>query len=438
MPTISQDNRIGELTTPLGKDVLCLTEFSGIEGLGENFEYYVSALSEQDNIDFDKILGNSCTVELNSYNGGKRFFDGILTQAQRVERDEHLYLYKLLLRPWFWLLGQRADCRIFLDKNVKDIIEEVFRRAEFNDFEFKTTGDYDTIPYCVQYRELDLSFCLRLMEQYGIYHFFRHSRGRHMMILADSYSSHETNTQVPKLPYVIQNEDILDLDRVQHLSAWISERRCRTGKVEFNDYDYLKPRKKLFARCEANTNYAYSKLEIYDYAGKYDEEKKGKKVSKFRLEAEQCHDHRRYGDGDAVSLFPGSLVAVEKHPISSENQEYLVVRCSHRFGVQHYRSEPGGGDREVYRGSYEFLPTDRPFRMLPVTPKPRIYGIQTAKVVGKKGQEQEEISTDEHGHIWAQFYWDREPKCLAQFASRSPGRAIIGESSTSRASGWKS
>jgi type VI secretion system secreted protein VgrG len=65
---------------------------------------------------------------------------------------------------------------------------------------------------------------------------------------------------------------------------------------------------------------------------------------------------------------------------------------------------------QVYYGVYEFQPGDRPFRMPPVTPKPRIYGIQTAKVVGKKGEEGEEISTDEHGRIWVQFYWDREPQ----------------------------
>ena len=35
---------------------------------------------------------------------------------------------------------------------------------------------------------------------------------------------------------------------------------------------------------------------------------------------------------------------------------------------------------------------------------------QAAKVVGKKGEESEEISTDENAHIWVQFYWDREPK----------------------------
>jgi type VI secretion system secreted protein VgrG len=406
MAEISQDGRIGALTTPLGKDVLCLRDFSGIEGLGENFEFYVTAFSEQDNIDFDKLLGKTCTVKLNASDDKVRYFNGILTQAQWVEKEEDLYLYKLLLRPWFWMLNQRADCRIFLNKNVKDVIQEVFSKAGFSDFEFRTTTDYDTIPYCVQYRESDLAFCLRLMEQYGIYYFFKHSDSKHTMILADSPSSHESNPELPKLRYL--TEGGLNLD--QHLVAWISDRRVRTGKVEFNDYDYLNPNKKLLAPHEANENYTFSKLEVYDYPGKYDEENKGKKFSKFRLEAEQCQDRRRYVDGDAMSLFSGSRVTVEEHPISSENQEYLVVRCSHRFGDQHYRSNSRMTDFEVYRGSYEFLPIDRPFRMLPMTPKPRIYGIQTAKVVGKKGEESQEISTDEHGHIWVQFYWDREPK----------------------------
>jgi type VI secretion system secreted protein VgrG len=31
-------------------------------------------------------------------------------------------------------------------------------------------------------------------------------------------------------------------------------------------------------------------------------------------------------------------------------------------------------------------------------------------VVGKKGEDSEEISTDENGHICVQFYWDREPQ----------------------------
>jgi len=405
---ITQDGHIGELITPLGKDVLVLQRFDGFEGLGELFEFHIDALSEQENINFDKALGRSCTIKLKTYEEKTRIFDGILTEAQWVEKVEDYYHYRLVLRPWFALLDHKADCRIFLDKNVKDIIKGVFTKGGFNDYEFKTTGDYDTIPYCVQYRETDLAFCSRMMEKYGIYYFFKHSEGKHTMVLADSRSSHEANPDAPKLPYNPLGTPELDLQ--QRLGAWASQRRFCTGRVTFNDYDYLKPPKKLLASNEASANYARSQLEVYDYPGKHDEENKGKNFSKFRLEAEQCFDHRRLIEGDAPSMFAGGLVTVEKHSTSAENREYLVVRCNHSYGTQQYRAGTPDASSEIYQGVYEFLPSDVPFRMLPLTPKPRVLGIETAKVVGKKGEDSEEISTDENGHIWVQFYWDREPQ----------------------------
>jgi type VI secretion system secreted protein VgrG len=416
---LSQSERVAEFKTPLGDNVLALIKIEGTESLGELFEFHIEALSDQENIDFDKVLGQGCTLKLKAYGDKERIFHGIMTEAQWVGKTEEFYHYRLVLRPWLWMLGRRADCRIFLDKDVKDIIKDVFTKAGFNDFEFRTNGDYEKIPYCVQYRETDLAFVSRLMELYGIYYFFEHSDGKHTLALADSRSSHKAIPDLSKVPYIPLSDT--ELRPEQHLSSWISERRFRTGKIQFNDYDYLKPKKNLLAPQEASEKYAHAKLEVYDFPGKYDDEDQGKKLARFRLEAEQAVDHRRTIEGDASSLYPGGLVTVEKHPSSAENKEYLVVRTDHRFSSHHYRSvkpdaqntsasEDGEEKDQIYHGYYEFQPSDRPFRMLPVTPKPRIYGIQTAKVVGKKGEENEEISTDEHGRIWVQFFWDREPK----------------------------
>jgi type VI secretion system secreted protein VgrG len=53
------------------------------------------------------------------------------------------------------------------------------------------------------------------------------------------------------------------------------------------------------------------------------------------------------------------------------------------------------------------LPANQQFRAPQITPCPRIYGIQTALVVGPAG---EEIYTDKYGRIKVQFHWDREGK----------------------------
>jgi len=406
-----QTQFVAELKTPLGKDALALVRFEGTEGLGELFEYHVEAVSEDDNIDFDKAIGQSCTIKLNAFKGKERIYDGVLTEARWIGKKQDLFHYRLVLRPWLWLFGHKADSRIFLDKNVKDIIQDVFTKAGFSDFEFRTSGDYDKIEYCVQYRETDLAFVSRLMEHFGIYYFFEPSDGKHLLVLADSRSSHKPIPELSTVPYYPLVDKNLHTE--QHLNEWTWERRFRTGKVHFNDYDYLQPKKDLKAPKEASEKYRHSKLEIYDFPGRYDDKGKGEKFAQIRLEAEQALDRRRYPNGDAPCLYPGGLVTVEKHPVQAENKEYLVVRASHMFATQQYRSGSPGNESDPdqhYYGHFEFLQSDRPFRNLPLTQKSRIHGIQTAKVVTKKGEEGEEISTDEHGRIWVQFHWDREPQ----------------------------
>jgi type VI secretion system secreted protein VgrG len=424
MSQLAQDKHAAQLTTPLGEDVLVLESFVATEALSELFEVNVETLSEKENIDFDKAIGKACTIKQITYDNKTRYHTGILTATRRTGSKANLYHYHLTLRPWLWLLGRRADCRIFLEKDVKQILSEVFEKAGFTentDFEFRTNGDFPQIPYCVQYRETDLAFCSRMMEHYGIYYFFEHGDRKHLLVMANAKTSHKKIPDLPKLPFIYRQPGASRTR--QHVHSWVSDRKLRTGKVHFNDYDYLKPGKDLKAPKESKEKYAHSKLEMYDYHHKYDEKDKGENHAQFRLEAEQAFDHRRSIHGDAASLHPGGLVTVEGHPTKSENQDYLIVGARHMYSSERFRSG-GGGSGDTYSGSYDILPTDRPYRSLPKTPKPRIYGIQTAKVVGKKGEEKEEISTDEHGHIWVQFHWDREPQksCPVRVAQTWAGK----------------
>ncbi len=66
----------GTLKTPLGDDVLVLKSFGADEGLGELFAIHIEALSEQENIDFDRALGQACTVKLKTTRTRNAFFAG--------------------------------------------------------------------------------------------------------------------------------------------------------------------------------------------------------------------------------------------------------------------------------------------------------------------------------------------------------------------------
>jgi type VI secretion system secreted protein VgrG len=122
MSQLLQEGRPSTFTSPLGKDVLALARFDATEGVSELFEFRIEVLSASDHI-----------------------------------------LYRIVLRPWLWLLSRTSDCRIWHDKTAIEIIEEVFRDRGFSDFKAVTTKSYCKIEYCVQYRETDLNFVCRLM-----------------------------------------------------------------------------------------------------------------------------------------------------------------------------------------------------------------------------------------------------------------------------------
>jgi type VI secretion system secreted protein VgrG len=421
MDSITQDERIARLTTPLGKDALLLTSFSASEGLSELFEIMVTTLSERPDIDFDDLIGQDCHIELDAQDGSTRIFHGVLTSGRRNGSAADLTSYDVVLRPWLWLLAHRSDCRFFLDKSVIDIVSEVFEKAGFKDFEFRTGESYAAIPYCVQYRETDLRFVSRLFEEHGIYYYFEHAADRHILVLADGLSSHKPSPAAPALTFRIGWHHLPE----QYLNDWVSNRSYTTGRVELSDYDYLQPRKRMVASKEEAERYRHGRFELYDYPGGYLEPDRGEQLAGFRLEAEQAFDRRRTASGLVPGLFPGSLIKLDGHMIEAENGGYLAVRCYHRYSGQSYRSgHDGGAVAENYKGDYEFLPSSIRYRVMELTPKPRVNGIHTAKVVGKPGEEREEISTDKLGRVWVQFPWDRnkQTSCPIRVAHAWAGR----------------
>jgi type VI secretion system secreted protein VgrG len=400
---LSQDERVGKLTTPLGDDKLTLSRFDGGESLSELFEFRIEAMSTEANIDFNAALGKSVTVKLKTADDKDRYFNGLLAEARWAGQRDTLYAYQLVIRPWLWLLSLTSDCRIFSQKSPRDIIKQVFTDRGFSDFRDELKSSYPTLEYCVQYRETDFDFVSRLMEKYGIYYFFEYSDGKHTLVLADMKASHKPIADLSSVPYVPVSEG--GRRQLQHLEDWSRGRTVESGSFKLNEYDYNKPGANLLADSDKPGGYAHDSMEMYDYPGGYVDRGVGTNLAKVEAEAAQSLDDRRTGTGSALSLFPGGLVTLAQHPIGGENQEYLVVACSHFFHAQRYRSAGGTVDGPSYLGNFEFTPSSRQFRAELDAERPYISGVQSALVVGKQG---EEIDVDEQGRICVQFYWDRK------------------------------
>src|SRR5579872_4160002 len=123
MPTYTQTDRPLAITTPLGKDVLLLTALRGHEAISQLFDFEIDLLAKTGaDVRFDRILGQSITVELRLYDGDKRYFNGIVKRFSQGARDEDFMNFRAQVVPKLWLLTKKIRSRTFQHLTVPDIL----------------------------------------------------------------------------------------------------------------------------------------------------------------------------------------------------------------------------------------------------------------------------------------------------------------------------
>ena len=171
------------------QDKLLLKGFKGSEGMSRLFRFELDLLSTDPSIDYTQIIGKSVTIAVIQADGTPRYFNGVISRFGQAGADETFTSYHAEMVPWLWFLTRTADCRIFQNMSIPDIIKKIFTDLGFNDFTDSTKATYASREYCVQYRETAFNFVSRLMEEYGIFYFFQHEQGKHTLVLGDDPSA---------------------------------------------------------------------------------------------------------------------------------------------------------------------------------------------------------------------------------------------------------
>ncbi|MEL7182965.1 MAG: type VI secretion system tip protein TssI/VgrG [Pseudomonadota bacterium] len=398
----TQETRLGKLHTALGKDVLVILRFDGTDHMNGLFDYRVEALSTQQNINFDDLIGTHATVEVETQANGARYFDGIVTQAQWAGVGENGNRYNLTLRPWIYLAGLRRNQRIFHNKTVVDIVEETLSDyADLGEPHLSNllTESYPELEYTVQYRESDLALVTRLLERFGISYHFTHRNGSHTMVLTDAVDTHDA------LPGASRKYKPVNADHQadeEHFWEWYPERNITTGGILLTDYNFKRPNAAMRADDMGDAAYAQGKIESFDYPGDYLDQGRGNTVANLRTLAERGNDRRHRAVGNCASLVSGLTVSLTGDQVPGVKDEaYLCLRAAHSYISDSYGSGDIKSDRHAFSAEYVLMPITAPMVPDRKTPLPIVQGPQTAVVVGEG-----EIDCDQYGRILVQFHWD--------------------------------
>ena len=388
---ITQDGKAMRLKTPLAPDSLLIERLTCSEKISDPFMLQLDLVSENAAIDPKDLLFKPVSVTVDLATGGQRFFHGVVRRFVQLGKARNIVSYRAEVVPKVWFQSLTSDCRIFQQKKVGDIIKAVLDEAGIT-YDLRLVCDYPVRDYCVQYRETGFAFISRLMEEEGIFYFFRHDADQHTMVLADMPSEVKPGplARLSMLATDVDKGSITDL-----------EVRSEVVSNKYTLADYSDTLARGVDNFEAGDG--GDPFFRFDYPGGFATVDEGRRLAKLRLEEVASRSFVVSGHTTYRGLASGQKVDITNHYRRDVNQSYQVLSAHHQASEPSYRTADTGF---TFDTSFEAIPCAVPFRPARATPRSLVHGTQTAVVVGPAG---EEIYVDKYGRVKVHFFWDRSP-----------------------------
>jgi len=396
-----------------------LRALSGTEGLGSLFEYRVSVLAKDANIDASTMLEKpvAITVEMPN-NKPLRAFHGIVTEMAPMGVVGRYYEYMLVLRPRLWLSSLNRRHQIFHQKSVKDIINSVLGQAGLT-VSWGSTSSSASAPrdYTVQYGESDFHFISRLMEQHGLFYYFEHSKSEHKLVITDRISTLGMVSGFESIPY---RESIAGQIEMEAVTRWQPRQGLHSGDVLLGDFDYNKKQITTGTHTQSGGHALTGKnsqQQIYEARTAQGAEGQATPSeldaqATIRTEIEQCLNSLIEGEGHVRALTVGKRFKLAEHPRKAENREVAVTATSITMGFSDQESNES--EAAFFNCSFTAIPAQVPFRSPLRTPRPTITGPQTAIVT----QGAPDGAPDQFGRVKVKFAWASDAEsCWIRVAS---------------------
>ncbi len=385
-----------------------------VERLDQPYEATLVLSHPDDAMDVVGLLGQRAVFSFSRHDI-QRDVQGVIRRVERlttslVESGQRTTV-RLHLVPRVWMLSQSLDTRIFQEMTAPEILEKVFKGAGLasgEDYRLGLRRTYLKREYCVQWEESNLDFCLRLMEEEGIWFRFEHTGEIEVLVLGDEVQSFPglEGQSGDTIPYTWLAQGSGAIEKVTSL---VLGDLITPNEFAVHAYNWTKPTLAIKGESKMPT----TGLELYRHdptaqqAG-YSGTAYGREdavMQATRMGERELAKHRATADSDVSTAIPGVCFTLEEHFVEALNKSWLIV------GVRHSGRGPSvsvDDESQVeYANQLELLSADTEWRPARTQWRRRIHSVMTATVVGPAG---EEIHTDEHGRIKVQFHWDREGK----------------------------
>ncbi len=404
--------------------------FYWVEALSQPYELTVDLLTEDLSTDTDALLG--CSAELTLERGELLHVAyGVIHRVDYIGITGGKLMVRVYVVPAFRLLGQQVNTRIFQGQTVPEILTDVLepslglygREVELS---AKLKGRYERRDCCVQFRESDLDFCCRLMEQEGIAYYFEPHDESHCerLVLIDNNDDYGEVTLLldDEVPIITDRPEEADRESLRFFDLSQAE---QVNRVVTRGFNWKIPgNDEGEGEREDASHHRVRELYLHDDRRQIvDDPVDDPRAESFtgedlelrrplavrRLELAHQGTKRGQGRSNVTGFAPGLKFTLGQHIREDLDQHaFLLTRVIHQGEAPEQELGQGAsGSAPRYGNSFECIPLEHAYRPPIVTPTPRVHGAQTATVMGPPDNAEEDIHTDPHGRIKLRFHWDR-------------------------------
>ncbi|MGV1950976.1 type VI secretion system tip protein TssI/VgrG [Agrobacterium vitis] len=407
-----QASRVLRLSSPLGEDQLLPERMTVEEGVNRLFEITLSVRAKREAVKPEELIGKLVDVSLEirqgefDEGGVRRPFNGLVTNlSEGPPVTRGLRSYTLTIRPQFWLLSRRSDCRIWQNMTSIQVLETLLSEHGLPAAAYAPLHKAPPArDYSVQWNETDLDYLLRRFEEDGLFYWFEHEVGVHRIKVSDSkvaWSQPSASAEGADKVRLAQGSS----DR-NHINEWMRQFAFIPGQRAGADWNFETPSTvPLNVTPSLIQMPGAAKRELYEYPARISDVKEAEQAETFRMQAVEADHERVTGKSNVRFLEAGRRFTPyeEPHP-EHQYEEHVITRITHWVVDRSY--ETTENDPE-YRNEFEAIPSRVPLTPHRDTKRPRIEGAQVAIVAGPSG---EEIHTDQYGRIKVWYPWDRRAK----------------------------
>ena len=374
-----------------------------------------------------------------------REITGVIATAQFKRVAERALHFEFTIRDWLWLGTLNKDYAVHQNKTVVDTLKETLNATYPYMFDLRLNKSYPIRDYCVRMGENADEFIKRLCQEWSINLHYEHRNGSARLILSDDNNAFKP---FPSLAYqTIRYHADTDFIDEEHWHTLSPGRNLTTGAVTYRDYNYIAPDASNEVthneprRNRANEQINHGNFEQYHYhtnaftntvqprAGTEDANNpltEGEIFTLDHLQSLQQHDERVNAIGHIRAAVVGHSFKLINHPIAQANTDYIVV--SAHLLIEEVASETQRiheAQEWKVQTSATLQPLNIPLKPNRTLKKPRINGVEIARVVGYQGDTS--IWTDDLGRIRVAMPWHRDDPlnetstCWVRVASNAAG-----------------